>query len=91
MPDPVDHRLQATWPDAACELNAATPWQLLVAVILSAQAADQRVNAVMAVLDEHLLTVEDYAALEPADLARMCKQIPSPNKNRNASSMLPVG
>jgi endonuclease-3 len=72
----IDQKLQATWPDAACELDAATPWQLLVAVVLSAQAADARVNAVMANLNEHLLDVYAYADLEPETLAKLCKQVP---------------
>lgn len=38
--------LHETYPDAACELNHANPWQLLVATILSAQCTDVRVNLV---------------------------------------------
>jgi len=34
------------FPDAKCELNYSTPYQLLVAVILSAQCTDKRVNIV---------------------------------------------
>lgn len=34
------------FPDAKCELNYDTPYQLLVAVILSAQCTDKRVNIV---------------------------------------------
>ena len=34
------------FPDAKCELNYSTPYQLLVAVILSAQCTDKRVNEV---------------------------------------------
>lgn len=34
------------YPDARCELNFKTPYQLLVAVILSAQSTDKRVNIV---------------------------------------------
>ena len=74
--DPVDARLQATWPNAACELDAATPWQLLVATVLSAQAADARVNAVMANLNEHLLDIHAYAKLDAATLAKLCRQVP---------------
>jgi endonuclease-3 len=36
----------AQFPEAKCELNYATPYQLLVAVILSAQCTDKRVNIV---------------------------------------------
>jgi endonuclease-3 len=34
------------YPDARCELDFRTPWQLLVATVLSAQCTDQRVNQV---------------------------------------------
>ena len=39
-------RLRSAYPDARCSLDFATPWQLLVATILSAQCTDERVNAV---------------------------------------------
>jgi len=39
-------RLQATYPDARCSLDFTTPWELLVATVLSAQCTDERVNAV---------------------------------------------
>lgn len=38
--------LAEAYPDAECELDYATPWQLLVATVLSAQCTDQRVNRV---------------------------------------------
>ncbi|KTF04630.1 Ultraviolet N-glycosylase/AP lyase [Trueperella bernardiae] len=39
-------RLAALYPDAACELDFTTPFELLVATILSAQTTDVRVNQV---------------------------------------------
>ena len=38
--------LKETYPDAECELNFETPFQLLVATILSAQTTDKKVNEV---------------------------------------------
>ncbi len=38
--------LDETYPDAVCALNHKTPWELLVATILSAQTTDVRVNMV---------------------------------------------
>ena len=35
-----------TYPDARCELDFTTPWELLVATVLSAQTTDKRVNSV---------------------------------------------
>jgi endonuclease-3 len=42
----VFDRLRALYPDAHCELDFASPYQLLVATILSAQCTDKRVNMV---------------------------------------------
>ena len=39
-------RLKRLYPDATCSLDYETPVQLLVAVILSAQCTDERVNMV---------------------------------------------
>ncbi len=48
------HRIQEilarTYPDADCALRYDTPFQLLIATILSAQCTDQKVNEVTAVL-----------------------------------------
>src|SRR5580698_960094 len=38
--------LRETYPDAECALDHESPWQLLVATILSAQCTDVRVNMV---------------------------------------------
>ncbi|MHC5093656.1 MAG: endonuclease III, partial [Planctomycetota bacterium] len=38
--------LKKTYPDAKIALNWDTPWNLLVAVILSAQCTDVRVNII---------------------------------------------
>ena len=39
-------RLAAAYSDAGCTLLFRTPWELLVATILSAQCTDERVNRV---------------------------------------------
>ena len=46
----VDDRLADRWPDARCELDFTSPFELLVATVLSAQTTDVRVNAVTPVL-----------------------------------------
>ncbi|MBL7665498.1 MAG: endonuclease III [Bacteriovoracaceae bacterium] len=43
-------KLREVWPDAHCELDHETPFQLLIATILSAQCTDKRVNMVTPVL-----------------------------------------
>jgi endonuclease-3 len=42
----VDRVLAETWPEARCELDFRTPFELLVVTVLSAQTTDRRVNAV---------------------------------------------
>ncbi len=46
----INRVLAETYPDARCELDFVSPWQLLVATILSAQTTDRRVNQVTPVL-----------------------------------------
>ncbi len=60
--------LEATYPDAHCELDFQTPLQLLIATILSAQCTDVRVNQVTPVLFERY---PDAAALAAADRAEL--------------------
>lgn len=36
--------LKKTYPDAKCSLNFTTPFEMLIAVMLSAQCTDERVN-----------------------------------------------
>lgn len=42
----IHRTLAQTYPDARCELDFDSPWQLLVATVLSAQTTDVRVNSV---------------------------------------------
>ena len=42
----IINNLNNMYPDAHCELNHETPFQLLIAVVLSAQTTDERVNKV---------------------------------------------
>ena len=53
-----------------CELNYATDIDLLVAIILSAQCTDVRVNKVTATLFQHYKTVADYANANTEDFER---------------------
>jgi endonuclease-3 len=60
--------LCARFPDARCELDhdPAEPWQLLVAVVLSAQATDVSVNKVTPALFAAFPNVAAFAAATPA-------------------------
>ena len=60
--------LRTKFPDAKCELNYSTPFELLVAVILSAQCTDKRVNAVTPALFAFCSTPFEMAKLTENDI-----------------------
>lgn len=60
--------LDRLYPGVTCALTHRSPWELVVATILSAQCTDVRVNMVTPVLFEKYPTVKDFAALEPEQL-----------------------
>jgi endonuclease-3 len=60
--------LAQLYPDAECELDYESPLQLMVAVMLSAQCTDKRVNLVTPALFRRYRTAADFAAAEPAEL-----------------------
>jgi endonuclease-3 len=53
------------YPDATCALHHNSPWELLVATILSAQCTDKRVNMVTPGLFLKYPTPRDFAAVRP--------------------------
>lgn len=63
------------YPDARCALNFRTPFELLVATVLSAQSTDKRVNQVTACLFQRYNTPEAFAALRPEELAEHIKEL----------------
>lgn len=58
-------KLEETYPDAKCALNYTTPFDLLIATMLSAQCTDARVNMVTENLFRKYRTPKDYAELSP--------------------------
>lgn len=60
--------LQKKFPDARCELEFRSPFELLIATILSAQCTDERVNIVTAALFAEANTPEDIIALGQIEL-----------------------
>lgn len=66
--DAICRRLAAAYPEARCSLDFRSPFQLLVATILSAQCTDRRVNAVTGGLFRRWPTPRALAAARPADL-----------------------
>ncbi len=62
--------LENLYPDAKPALHYATAYELLVAVILSAQCTDERVNKVTATLFEKYSTPQTMLTLTQAELER---------------------
>lgn len=61
--------LDAAYPNATCALVHRSPWELLVATILSAQCTDKRVNEVTPGLFAKYPTVSDFAHASQDELA----------------------
>src|SRR6202051_1771458 len=62
--------LDRMYPDVTCALTHGSPWELLVATILSAQCTDKRVNEVTPGLFKKYPTPQDFAAVRPETLAQ---------------------
>jgi endonuclease-3 len=62
--------LDRIYPNVTCALHHRSPFELLVATILSAQCTDKRVNEVTPGLFEKYPTVADFAAASQAELAQ---------------------
>ena len=58
-------------PEPVCELNFKSPFELLVAVILSAQCTDKRVNEVTSHIFDKYNTPKQFADMRQEDLERM--------------------
>lgn len=63
--------LKKEYPEAICSLNASNPFELLVAVRLSAQCTDARVNLVTPALFEKYKTLDDYCNADVKDIEEL--------------------
>ena len=66
--DKIRKILRSIYPDVKTPLQHRSPFQLLVATILSAQCTDLQVNRVTKVLFKHLKTPADFANAPPKTL-----------------------
>ncbi|MCZ3389048.1 MAG: endonuclease III [Actinomycetia bacterium] len=69
----INKELADLYPDAHCELDFATPLELLVATILSAQCTDKRVNMVTPTLFATYQDAQAYAAADRAELEEIIR------------------
>ena len=81
-------KLDGLFPDAQTELHYDNPFQLLVAVILSAQCTDKRVNIVTPELFKRFPTSAEMAKASEEEIYRYIKSISYPNaKSKNLLKM----
>ena len=65
--------LKRTYPEFRCELNFENPLQLLIAVILSAQCTDKRVNIVTPALFKRYRTAREFAESNTEELEELIR------------------
>lgn len=63
--------LKNTYPDATCSLDFSTPFELVVAVMLSAQCTDERVNKTTPSIFANYSTPEDFANIDITKLEEL--------------------
>lgn len=63
--------LKKTYPDAKCSLDFETPFELLIAVILSAQCTDDRVNKTTPALFARCSTPEEFVSIPLPELEKL--------------------
>lgn len=82
----VIERFEREMPSPQTELNYSNPYELLVAVILSAQCTDKRVNLITPALFKAFPTARDLAAASADQIFELIKSCSYPN-NKTRSLM----
>jgi endonuclease-3 len=72
--DEIVRRLHELYPGADCALSYSSPWELLVATILSAQCTDERVNKETPALFARYPTIEAMAAAGQEEMEEMVRR-----------------
>ncbi|MFW5899434.1 MAG: endonuclease III [Jiangellaceae bacterium] len=67
----MNRELAKLYPDAHCELDFASPYQLLIATVLSAQTTDTAVNSVTPALFAKYPGPHDLAAADPQEVEQL--------------------
>lgn len=67
--------LNELFPNPRCELNYNKDYELLIAVVLSAQTTDKRVNKVTEILFKKYPTLKDLKAANVKDIEKIIKEI----------------
>ncbi len=80
----IIEKMKQMYPDALCSLQYSDPLQLLIAVVLSAQCTDARVNKVTPALFERFPDLDAFCAAEVEEIGeyiRSCGFYNSKSKN----------
>ncbi|MFP4530287.1 MAG: endonuclease III [Halodesulfurarchaeum sp.] len=85
----VIERLREAYPDATISLDYTNRFELLIAVVLSAQCTDERVNEITDTLFEKYRTPEDFATAEEETVADVIGSCTYPNSK--ASYLVGIG
>lgn len=89
----IIEKLKQTYPDAKCSLDFTTPFELLIAVILSAQCTDDRVNKTTPDLFKSYSKPEEFANIDLnllEDFIHPCGFYKNKAKNIKATSQIIV-
>ena len=70
----VLHKLRALFPKTGTVLQYKNPWELMVAVQLSAQCTDKRVNETTPALFARYRALDDYVNADPREFERLIYQ-----------------
>lgn len=85
--DRIGEILEDLYPKPPIPLDHTSPYTLLVAVALSAQTTDKKVNEITKGLFARASTPEEMAALHPDEIRELIKQVGlAPTKARNLSA-----
>ena len=76
----IENYLEELFPDPKCELLYQKDYELLIAVVLSAQSTDKRVNAVTPILFAKYKTLEQLKEAPISDLATIIHSVGSYHK-----------
>ena len=76
----IEDYLDSLYPNPRCELNYNKDYELLIAVVLSAQTTDKRVNQVTEILFNKYNSLEALAKADVEDIKEIIKPIGTFNK-----------
>lgn len=75
--DLIENYLDELFPNPNCELNYSNDYQLLIAIVLSAQTTDKRVNEVTSILFDKYRSLEDLKNAPISDIEKIIRPLGS--------------